>query len=45
MKKALANPDVEKLCPICETSISLEDITFVGENGVSGLKKAPPPKE
>ena len=45
MKKALANPDVDKLCPMCETPISLDDITFVGDNGVSGLKKAPPPKE
>jgi len=23
MKKALANPEVEKLCPMCETQISL----------------------
>lgn len=45
MKKALGSPDVEKTCPMCENTISLDDIVFLGENGVSGLKKAPPPKE
>jgi NAD-dependent SIR2 family protein deacetylase len=45
MKKALSSPEVEKLCPMCEVQITLDDIVFVGENGVAGLKKAPPPKE
>jgi hypothetical protein len=30
---------------MCETQITLDDITFIGENGVAGLKRAPPPKE
>lgn len=45
MKKTLSNPDIEKTCPMCEAPVTLEDILFVGENGVAGLKKAPPPKE
>lgn len=45
MKKALGSPDVEKTCPMCEIKISLDDIIFLGENGVAGLKKPPPPKD
>lgn len=45
MKKALSMAEGDKICPMCEAQISLDDIVFVGENGVSGLKKAPPPKE
>ncbi len=30
---------------MCNVDITLDDIVFVGENGVAGLKRAPPPKE
>ena len=44
MKKMLESPEIEKTCPMCNVEIELGDIIFVGENGVSGLKRAPPPK-
>lgn len=45
MKKMLESPEIEKTCPMCGVDITLDDITFVGEGGVQGLKRAPPPKE
>ena len=30
---------------MCNEEITLNDVTFVGEGGVQGLKRAPPPKE
>jgi|JI9StandDraft_2_1071091.scaffolds.fasta_scaffold2510215_1 hypothetical protein len=30
---------------MCEAQISLDDYVFQGEAGVTGLKRAPPPKE
>jgi len=45
MKKMLDCADIEKTCPMCGQDISIDDVVFVGENGVQGLKRAPPPKE
>ena len=45
MKKMLDHPEIEKTCPMCNENITLNDIQFLGENGVSGMKRAPPPKE
>jgi len=44
MKKMLENPEIEKTCPMCNQDVTLADIVFVGEAGVAGLKRAPPPK-
>lgn len=41
MKKSLECADIEKNCPMCGVDISLDDIVFVGEAGVQGLKRAP----
>ena len=30
---------------MCNTEVTIDDYTFVGENGVSILKRAAPPKE
>lgn len=30
---------------MCNQDITINDIIFVGEAGVQGLKRAPPPKE
>lgn len=45
MKKMLENPEIEKTCPMCNEEITLNDVIFLGENGVQGMKRAPPPKE
>lgn len=38
-------PEIEKTCPMCGVDITIDDIAFLGENGVAGLKRAPPPRE
>jgi len=30
---------------MCNENVTLNEIQFVGENGVNGLKRAPPPKD
>ena len=45
MKKMLEHPEIEKTCPMCNENITLSDIQFLGEAGVSGMKRAPPPKD
>ena len=45
MKRMLENPDIEQTCPMCNEKITLNDIEFLGEGGVAGLKRAPPPKD
>lgn len=32
-------PDIEKTCPMCNVDITMDDIEFLGEKGVPGLKK------
>lgn len=45
MKKMIQHPEIEKTCPMCNEDITLNDIQFLGEAGVSGMKRAPPPKD
>ena len=45
IKLMLDCADVEKTCPMCNTDVTLDDYQFVGEAGVSGLKRAPPKEE
>lgn len=44
MKKMLNTEGIEKTCPMCNTEVKIDDYTFLGENGVSVLKRAAPPK-
>ena len=41
----LNSPDIEKTCPMCGADVTLDDYQFLGEAGVSGLKRAPPKEE
>ena len=45
MKKMLDHAEIEKTCPMCNENITVQDIQFLGEGGVSGMKRAPPPKD
>lgn len=45
MKRSLDCPEIEKTCPMCGVEITMDDFVFLGENGVAGMKRAPPPKE
>jgi len=45
MKKMLDNPEIEKTCPMCAAEVTIDDYKFLGEAGVAGMKRAPPPKE
>ncbi len=44
MKKMLNTEGIEKTCPMCNTEVKIDDYTFLGESGVSILKRAAPPK-
>jgi hypothetical protein len=35
----LNTADIEKTCPMCNKDITMDDIEFLGEKGVIGLKK------
>lgn len=45
MKKMLNTEGIEKTCPMCNVQVTIDDYTFVGEAGVSILKRAAPPKQ
>lgn len=45
MKKMLNTDGIEKTCPMCNCDVTINDFTFLGEKGVSTLKRAAPPKE
>ena len=45
MKKMLNTEGIEKTCPMCNVDVTIDDFTFLGENGVNILKRAAPPKE
>ena len=45
MKKMLECADIEKTCPMCNADITVDDIAYVGEAGVAGIKRVAPPKE
>jgi hypothetical protein len=44
MKKMLNAEGIEKTCPMCNHDVTINDYTFLGENGVSILKRAAPQK-
>ena len=39
IKRMLVAPDIERTCPMCNVDITLEDVEYLGEKGVPGLKK------
>ncbi len=42
----LNTPSIDKTCPMCNNKVdSIDDFTYLGENGVNLLKRAAPPKE
>lgn len=45
MKKMLNTEGIEKTCPMCNTEVTIDDYNFLGENGVSVIKRIAPPKE
>ena len=45
MKKMLNTDGLERTCPMCNANVTIDDYTFLGEKGVSSLKRAAPPKE
>ncbi len=41
----IESKDVEKTCPMCNAEITINEIKFVGESGVTGLKNIITTKE